>query len=56
MTATAGNGQATVAFTAPASDGGSPVTGYTVTATDTTNPADSGVTATGTGSRSPSPG
>jgi FtsP/CotA-like multicopper oxidase with cupredoxin domain len=29
--ATAGNAQATVSFTAPASDGGSPITGYTVT-------------------------
>ncbi len=34
-TATAGNGQATAAFTAPASDGGSAITGYTVTS----NPA-----------------
>ena len=48
--ATAGNGQATVAFTPPASDGGSPITGYTVTATDTTNPANGGQTFTGTGS------
>ena len=32
VTATAGNGQATVTFTAPADDGGSPVTGYEVTA------------------------
>ncbi len=30
--ATAGNGQATVSFTAPASDGGSAITSYTVTA------------------------
>jgi Fibronectin type III domain len=32
-TATAGNTQATVSFTAPASNGGSPITGYTVTST-----------------------
>jgi hypothetical protein len=29
--ATRGNGKATIAFTAPASDGGSPITGYTAT-------------------------
>lgn len=43
-TATAGNSQATVAFTAPASNGGSPITGYTVTASP------GGATATGAGS------
>jgi hypothetical protein len=32
-TATAGNGQATVTFTAPASNGGSAITGYTATST-----------------------
>ena len=30
-TATAGNGQATITFSAPGSDGGSPITGYTAT-------------------------
>jgi outer membrane autotransporter protein len=44
-TATAGNTQATVSFTAPASDGGSPITIYTVTS----NPGG----LTGTGSASP---
>lgn len=42
--ATAGNGQATVAFTAPASDGGSAITGYTVTSSP------GGLTGTGTAS------
>ncbi|MGC9968588.1 MAG: fibronectin type III domain-containing protein [Minisyncoccia bacterium] len=32
-TATKGNGSASVAFTAPASDGGSPITGYTASST-----------------------
>lgn len=44
-TATAGNGQATVTFTAPADDGGSVITGYTVTSSP------GGFT--GTGSSSP---
>ena len=44
VTATAGVGNATVAFTPPANDGGSPITGYTVTS----NPGD--ITASGTGS------
>jgi hypothetical protein len=39
--ATAGNAQATVSFMAPASDGGSAITGYTVTSSP------SGITATG---------
>ena len=41
-TATGGNAQATVNFTAPANDGGSPITGYTVTSSP------GGFTATGT--------
>jgi uncharacterized protein YhjY with autotransporter beta-barrel domain len=40
-TATAGNGQATVSFTAPASNGGSPITSYTVMSSP------SGITGTG---------
>ncbi|AKN34112.1 fibronectin [Clostridium carboxidivorans P7] len=44
VSATAGDGQATVSFTAPASDGGSGITGYTVTS------APGGITGTGTGS------
>lgn len=43
-TATAGNSQASVTFTAPASDGGGSITGYTVTS----NPE--GLTGTGAGS------
>ncbi|TMV47660.1 hypothetical protein FE783_21675 [Paenibacillus mesophilus] len=44
VTAVAGNGQATISFTAPASDGGSAITSYTVTASP------GGRTATGSGS------
>lgn len=44
VSATAGDGQATVAFTAPASNGGANITGYTVTS----NPG--GFTGTGTAS------
>jgi hypothetical protein len=43
-TATAGNTQATLSFTAPASNGGATITGYTVTSLP------GGITATGTGS------
>ncbi len=49
-TATAGNASATVSFTPPTNDGGSPITGYTVTAADSTTPANGGQTATGTSS------
>ena len=44
--ATAGDTSARVAFTAPAFDGFSPITSYTATATDLTNPARGGQTAT----------
>lgn len=40
---TAADGQATVTFTAPASDGGTPITGYTVTATPVAVPGAPGV-------------
>ena len=46
-TATAGNGSATVAFTAPSSDGGAAISGYTVSCTG------GGVTRTATGAASP---
>jgi hypothetical protein len=49
-TATAGDTAATVNFTAPASDGGSPITSYTATAVDGTNPANGGQSATGASS------
>jgi hypothetical protein len=47
-TATGGNASASVTFTPPASNGGSTITGYTVTATDSTTPANGGETGTGT--------
>ena len=49
-TATAGNASASVTFTAPASDGGSPITGYTVTSSSgsiTGSGAASPITVTG---------
>jgi large repetitive protein len=42
--AVAGSGQAAVSFSPPASDGGAPVTSYTVTATDHTSPPHGGQT------------
>ena len=48
QTVAPGNSSATVTWTAPSSDGGSPVTGYTVVATDTTTPADGGESCTWT--------
>lgn len=49
VTATAGNTSADVAWTAPSSTGGSPLTGYTVTARDTTDTSAATVTRTTTG-------
>ena len=49
--ATPGHGQATVSFTPPVSNGGSTITSYTVTAIDSTTPANGGQT--GTGATSP---
>ncbi len=48
--ATGSNGRATVSFAAPSSDGGSPVTAYTVVATDLTDVARGGQTTNGTSS------
>ena len=47
VTAVAGDGSATVSFTAPTSDGGSPINSYTVVATDTSNAANGGRSASG---------
>jgi kumamolisin len=49
VSATAGNGQITVAFTPPANTGGSPITSYTVACT----PVQGGATITATGPNSP---
>jgi hypothetical protein len=48
VAAAAGTGAATVSFAEPASNGGSPITDYTVTATDKTNPRNGGQQASGT--------
>jgi Hypothetical glycosyl hydrolase family 15/Fibronectin type III domain len=46
VTATGGDAQATVDFSPPTNDGGSPITSYTVTAADGANPAAGGQSAT----------
>jgi trimeric autotransporter adhesin len=50
VTATAGNATASVAFTPPANDGGSTISSYTVTADDSTTPANGGQTVAGASS------
>ncbi|MFZ0251252.1 MAG: Ig-like domain repeat protein, partial [Acidimicrobiales bacterium] len=50
VSAAPANGSASVSFTAPASNGGSAITSYTVTATDTTNSGNGGQTASGSAS------
>jgi hypothetical protein len=50
ISATGGNAQATVSFSPPADNGGSAITGYTVTAIDETNPGNGGQTSTGASS------
>jgi fibronectin type 3 domain-containing protein len=47
---TTGNTEATIDFTPQSSDGGSPITSYTATANDQTDPARGGQTQTGAGS------
>ena len=49
-TATGGNTQASVAFSPPDTNGGSAITSYTVTATDSTTPANGGQTQSGSAS------
>ena len=49
VSATSANHSAPVSWTAPASDGGSDITGYTVTAADSTTPSNGGETCTTTG-------
>ena len=50
VSATSSNASASVSFTAPSSDGGSTITGYSVTATDTTSAGRGGQTASGSSS------
>src|ERR1044071_720126 len=47
VAATTGHLRATVTFSPPGNDGGSIITGYTVTAVDQTTPGNGGQTATG---------
>ena len=56
VSATPGNTSAQVSFTAPTSTGGSPITRYTVTATDGTTAGNGGQTASGTSSPITVPG